>query len=209
MRQRCCTNRQESSKVCLWTTPRNLPNLWQSSLPPDCRKYKKRRFLSAFFCCLSACLRTVFLHTYVYFRYNFRYLASKLPVVFKRRSTNIACKPLQLVKFSFDVLFQWSSSFFLRGIFFRFFAFPNVSVTKQFFQIFPSNFPHFCLCLFVHCFVCLTALPRLPDVTNFTCPFPLQQQPFVFVLFPHFRFLCFQQVLTQAFASFIDQVALT
>ena len=37
--------------------------------------------------------------------------------------------------------------------FFRFFAFLNVFVTKQFFLIFPSNFPHFCLCLFVHCFV--------------------------------------------------------
>lgn len=151
-----------------------------------------------------------FLHTYVHFRYNFRCLASKLPVVCKIRSTNIAaCKPLQLVKFSFDVLLQWSSSLFPPWWFSRFFAFPNVSVTKQFFQIFPSNFPHFYLCLFFHCFGRFTALPRLPDVTNFTCPFPLQQQPFVFVLFPHFRFLCFQQVLTQAFASFIDQVALT
>lgn len=56
--------------------------------------------------------------------------------------------------------------------YFRFFAFPNVSVTKQFFQIFPSNFPHFCLCIFVHCFGRFTALPRLPDVTNFHCPLP-------------------------------------
>lgn len=113
-----------------------------------------------------------------------------------------------LYNFPFTFCFNVSRRFFAVVVF-RFFAFPNVSVSKQFFQIFPSNFPHFCLCIFVHCFVCLTALPRLPDVTNFHCPFPLQQQPFVFVLFPHFRFLCFQQVLTQAFASFIDQVALT
>lgn len=98
---------------------------------------------------------------------------------------------------------------FLPWWFFVSLRFRTFFVTNQFLQIFPSNFPHFCLCIFVHCFVCLTALPRLPDVTNFTCPLPLQQQPFVFVIFPHFRFLCFQQVLTQAFASFIDQVALT
>ena len=148
------------------------------------------------------------MHTYVHFRYNFRCLASKLPVVCKRRSTNIACKPLQLVKFSFDVLLQCSSSLFRRGGF-SFFSFPNVSVTNQFFQIFRSNFPHFCLCLFVHCFVVSLRCHVCLTLQIFIVHCPLQQQPFVLVLFPHFRFLCFQQVLTQAFASFIDQVALT
>lgn len=93
--------------------------------------------------------------------------------------------------------------------YFRFFAFPNVSVTKQFFQIFPSNFPHFCLCIFVHCFVVSLRCPVCLTLQIFIVHCPLQQQPFVFVLFSHFRFLCFQQVLTQTFASFIDQVALT
>lgn len=135
--------------------------------------------------------------------------ASKLPVVFKRRSTNIACKPLQLVKFSFDVLFQWSSSFFLRGGF-SFLCVSERFCYKAIFSNFPVKFSAFLplsfffivLVVSLRCPVCLT-------LQIFIVHCPLQQQPFVFVLFPHFRFLCFQQVLTQAFARFIDQVALT